>query len=99
MDLPPAIRAKRSGDPLEDGRADPAAKAIGCIPVAHDLIIGEENRLAADPVARKLSRNRTRETRGGEDAPGVHVRHEGLYDLEGYDACRNERSTWASWRM
>ena len=23
----------------------------------------------------------------------------GLYDLEGYDACRNARSTWASWHM
>jgi hypothetical protein len=55
MDLPTAIRAKRSGDPLEDGRADPAAKAIGCIPVAHDLIIGEENRLVAGPVARQLT--------------------------------------------
>ena len=56
MDLPTAIRALRSGYPLEDGRADPAAKAIGCIPVAHDLIIGEENRLVAGPVVRKLSR-------------------------------------------
>jgi hypothetical protein len=23
----------------------------------------------------------------------------GFHDLEGYDACRDERSTWASWRM
>jgi hypothetical protein len=23
----------------------------------------------------------------------------GLYDLGGYDACCNERSTWESWRM
>jgi hypothetical protein len=22
----------------------------------------------------------------------------GRYDFEGYDACRDERSTWASWR-
>ena len=26
-----------------------------------------------------------------DDAPSVHVHHEGLYDLGGYDACRNER--------
>jgi hypothetical protein len=34
-----------------------------------------------------------------EDARSVHVHHEGSYDLEGHDACRNERSTWESWRM
>ena len=31
VDLPPAIRALRPGDPLEDGRADPAAhNKAGC---------------------------------------------------------------------
>ena len=56
VNLLSAIPALRSGDPLEDGRADPAAKALSRIPVSHHLIIGgQENRLAAGPVPRMLS--------------------------------------------
>jgi hypothetical protein len=57
VDLLSAIRAPRPGDPIEDGRADPGAKAISGFPAFHLLIIGAgENRLAADAAAPKLGR-------------------------------------------
>jgi len=37
VDLPPAARALRSGHPLEDGRADPAAKTISSMLASHVL--------------------------------------------------------------
>ena len=45
MDLLPAIRALRSGDPLEDGRADPGAKTISGMS-SHPLIIGGQGKIA-----------------------------------------------------
>jgi hypothetical protein len=46
VDLPSAVPALRPGDPLEDGRADPGAEAIGGIQASHLLIIaGREGRM------------------------------------------------------
>ncbi len=57
VDLPPAIRALRPGDPLEDSRADPAAQAISSIQASHTLIIGAaEIRRAASAAAPRLGR-------------------------------------------
>ena len=57
VDLLSAIRAPRPGDPLEDGRADPGAKAISGISAFHLLIIGAgKNRFAAGAAALKLGR-------------------------------------------
>jgi hypothetical protein len=47
VDLPSAGRARRSGDPLEDGRADPAANPLSRTQASHTPIInGYENRFA-----------------------------------------------------
>jgi hypothetical protein len=52
VDLPPAGRARRSGDPLENGRANPRANPISSTQASHALIIGgHENRFAAGLAA------------------------------------------------
>jgi hypothetical protein len=55
VDLLSAIRAPWPGDPLDDGRADPGAKAISGSAAFHLLIIGDAKESARGKSARGKS--------------------------------------------